>query len=91
MYMSMTMNDTTLHADGSNEQVCPLLRQSVAIGFWEGIRFGFLVRAVLGNHKSYWQNICRQSPGAHNCDNTTNVSDAAVTVLGQHVACWALK
>jgi hypothetical protein len=91
MYMSMAMNDTTLHADGSNEQVCPLLRQSVAIDFWEGIRFGFLVRAVFGNHKSYWQNICRQSPGAHNCDNTTYVSDAAVTVLGQHVACWAVK
>jgi hypothetical protein len=89
--MSMAMHDTTLQADGSNEQVCPLLRQSVAFDFWEGIRFGFLNQAVFGNHKSYWQIICRQSPGSHNFVITPYVSDAAVSVLGQPVACWAVK
>ncbi len=91
MYMSMAMNDTSLHADASNEQVCLLLRQSVAIDFWEGICFGFLGRALFGNHNSYWQNVCMQSPGDHICDVTTYVSDAAVIVVGQHAACCAVK
>jgi hypothetical protein len=91
MCMSLAMHDTSLHVNGSNEQVCLLLRQSVAIDFWKGICFGFLVLAVFGHHKSYWQHVCIQSPGDHMSDVTTCDSDAAVIVLGQHAACWAVR
>jgi hypothetical protein len=74
-----------------NEQVEPLLHQGWAIDFGKGICFGIPIRADFGNHKSMVQTFCRQSPGAQNSHNTKYVSDAAVTVLGQHVACWALK